>query len=400
LRVPDVTLDLLREMKDAGCIHIGFGFESASQPVLDSMRKRITVDEIRNAIELTQEAGIGVQGTFILGDPAECETTVRETQQFFDKYCKDHIVHFDYITPYPGSNLFRRCVEQGIITDKTRYYRSIHLRPRFNMTSMTHRTFAGLIEPLVHNRFSGFRSCEVVSWRREEGFDFDGGAPEPDRRATYRMRVVCPHCVETVDYRLPLKLPPAKTVSGSFVPEPVRAICGRCHKRFMVPTIDLTGLASPFESWVTSVQALSETAKAVVLTPALDEYGLETLQFYGFPVDDLNVVGFMDYGKWPAGVRLRSFRVLELTRSNIERLGEVDFVVLPYARQKKILDALAEGGVPSERIHSMPLQPDVSASVAHRRLRRAARAAVTQPPLRWVYNGLYRVSRVLFPRRA
>ena len=100
MRVGDVTPELLSSMKDAGCIHIGYGFESADDSVLKSMNKRITQNQIQNAIEMTEKAGIGVQANFIYGDPAETEETVYKTIGFYKKNCLDHIVHNDYIIPY------------------------------------------------------------------------------------------------------------------------------------------------------------------------------------------------------------------------------------------------------------------------------------------------------------
>lgn len=50
-RVEDVTREMLEMMRDAGCFLVGFGFESHSQRVLDSMRKHITTQQIDRAWE-------------------------------------------------------------------------------------------------------------------------------------------------------------------------------------------------------------------------------------------------------------------------------------------------------------------------------------------------------------
>lgn len=58
-------------LKAAGLFYISYGLESASEPILKSMRKKITVPMIDRALEATRECGIGIQGNFLYGDPAE-----------------------------------------------------------------------------------------------------------------------------------------------------------------------------------------------------------------------------------------------------------------------------------------------------------------------------------------
>ncbi|NIQ01656.1 MAG: radical SAM protein, partial [Nitrospinaceae bacterium] len=165
IRVADVDLDLLRDMKEAGCIHIQYGFESAHQDVLESMVKKTTVEQIRKAIEWSEEVGIGVQGNFIFGDPAETPESIEQTRDFFEKYCKDHIIHCDYITPYPGSPLFlQHCQKHGLIPDKKKYYENLHLRPRFNMTPMSYKEFRDRVEPIVRNKWIGYQPASEVSF--------------------------------------------------------------------------------------------------------------------------------------------------------------------------------------------------------------------------------------------
>lgn len=237
MRVCDVSLDLLREMKNAGCVHIGYGFESASQKVLDSMKKGITVEQIKRAIDWTEAVGIGVQGTFIFGDLAETLETAEATRKFYLEHCVNHIVHMDYITPYPGSDIFRYCLEKNIISDKQWYYENINTRPRFNMTEMSDETFSSLIDPIVAitapQSYSGFRFAEVLEYERDpaEGFD--------PPRENYRVTVRCPHCERSVEYLFPLE----KIVR-------VRAFCGKCHKRFAIDLYEAPGKTKPFKPLV------------------------------------------------------------------------------------------------------------------------------------------------------
>lgn len=108
-----VTRELLQEMASAGCICLGYGFESASQTVLDSMRKQTTVEDHRRAIEWMREAGIRIQGSWIIGYPGETEATVKETKRFI----KETGVPFNgffFATPLPDTELWKTTMERNL----------------------------------------------------------------------------------------------------------------------------------------------------------------------------------------------------------------------------------------------------------------------------------------------
>ena len=248
LRVSDVNLDMLREMKEAGCIHVGYGMESASPEVLASMNKKTTIEQIRNAIELTEKAGIGVQGTFIFGDIVETQDTIMQTISFYNNYCRDHIIHCDYITPYPGSTIFNYCIENKIITDKRNYYKNIHRRPRINMTKLSYKDFRKSIDRIVSNRFDGVRSSSIRSCERKNSYDFKINNQRSMHLGNYKVSVICPHCGKVISYLFPLK-------NGSS--EPLLNICSKCNKKFVI---------LPFEPRTLDNQSKNFLKKKVMLS--------------------------------------------------------------------------------------------------------------------------------------
>jgi radical SAM superfamily enzyme YgiQ (UPF0313 family)/tetratricopeptide (TPR) repeat protein len=245
LRVTQVDRDTLGVMKEAGCIFIGYGLESASPRVLKSMKKGITVPQMERAIRLTQEAGIGVQGNFILGDIAETPDTLQETLDFFHRWCSDSFVHLASLTPYPGSEVFQVCLDQGIIKDKQSYYDRVGGIGKFmvNMTTMPDPIFQGLMsqalritDPSVHTLLplkEGFLlSCE----RTDE--KFEKNAPPSLRRSLLEFRVTCPHCGENIRYLFPVKKAPEQA-------HWIRTFCARCHKRFRIKIPEPLILVNP-----------------------------------------------------------------------------------------------------------------------------------------------------------
>lgn len=100
-------------MKQAGCHWIGFGFESASQKILDSIKKRNTVEQMQKSVDLCRKFKINVTGTFIMGLPGETEETIAETAAFIrDNYLWPA---FSFACPYPGTELYEYAKSLGLL---------------------------------------------------------------------------------------------------------------------------------------------------------------------------------------------------------------------------------------------------------------------------------------------
>jgi anaerobic magnesium-protoporphyrin IX monomethyl ester cyclase len=128
-RVDGITGKLLSRMKEAGCWRILYGIESGVQKNLDRIRKGTTIEQIRNAVELTSEAGIEAYGTFMFGIPGE---TFEEGLQTIDFACSlplDYAV-FVNLTPLPGSEVYDDLVEGRIQPAK-------FTRDRFNFKNVS-----------------------------------------------------------------------------------------------------------------------------------------------------------------------------------------------------------------------------------------------------------------------
>lgn len=94
--------ELLTLMKRANFWLIFYGIESGSQIMLNKMRKRLTIDEIKRAFRLTREAGIKVEGSFIIGLPGENELTINQSIQLYHELKPDWC-SFNRAIPFPGT---------------------------------------------------------------------------------------------------------------------------------------------------------------------------------------------------------------------------------------------------------------------------------------------------------
>ncbi len=111
-RVDTVTPQMLRKMKEAGCIIIRYGVESGSSKILENIRKGITVEQIKLAFKETKKAGIKTHATMIFGLPGETKETVKETIKFVLELDPDY-AQFPIAIPYPGTEFYEQAKSRG-----------------------------------------------------------------------------------------------------------------------------------------------------------------------------------------------------------------------------------------------------------------------------------------------
>jgi len=120
-RVDKVNLELLKKMKEAGLHLIMYGFEVGNQQVLDSLRKKTTLEQARQAMRNTKKAGIRTLGLFVLGMPGETKATCEDTIRFSQELDCD-IAKFNIAVPLPGSKFFEDLrYKLGNITDPEKF---------------------------------------------------------------------------------------------------------------------------------------------------------------------------------------------------------------------------------------------------------------------------------------
>lgn len=132
-RVNLMTKELLETMYNAGCRGIAYGIESGNQQILDSMKKSITIEQVRNAVKWTKEAGIYVTGYFIIGMLGETRDTIRQTIAFARELALDHYA-FSIAAPIPGTELYNGAMERGLIREGMRPFKELLFDINANLT--------------------------------------------------------------------------------------------------------------------------------------------------------------------------------------------------------------------------------------------------------------------------
>ncbi|MBU1087368.1 MAG: B12-binding domain-containing radical SAM protein [Candidatus Omnitrophica bacterium] len=116
-KVNMVNKQLISLMKDCGCLKIAYGVESGSPKILKLMKKNITLEQIKQAFELTHQAGIVTCAFFILGShPEETAQDIKLTEQIIKKI-KPDVFQLGIICPYPGTEIYDIMQEYGLIKD-------------------------------------------------------------------------------------------------------------------------------------------------------------------------------------------------------------------------------------------------------------------------------------------
>lgn len=126
-RVDKVSKRMLERAKLAGCERIHYGVEAGSQKTLDILKKVITLEQIKTAFRLTKDVGISTLAYFMVGSPGEAREDIMNTIRFAEQLEPD-LVTFSITTPWPGTEMYRMGLEQGVI--KRDYWKEFVLNPK------------------------------------------------------------------------------------------------------------------------------------------------------------------------------------------------------------------------------------------------------------------------------
>jgi len=106
-KVNNVDVEMLLEMKSAGCRLIKYGVESCSQKTLDRIKKGYAVEDVKRAFAETRKAGILIHSTAMIGFPWETKDDIMRTIDFVRK------LEPDIPIAYPGTSLFEESKIKG-----------------------------------------------------------------------------------------------------------------------------------------------------------------------------------------------------------------------------------------------------------------------------------------------
>jgi len=104
-RVDTVDEEILRWMRQAGCIQISYGIESANRDVRRALDKRISLQDVRAAFAATRRYGILPRAYFIYGCPGDSHETMQENLDLI-REIKPLGAIFYILAIFPGTQLY------------------------------------------------------------------------------------------------------------------------------------------------------------------------------------------------------------------------------------------------------------------------------------------------------
>lgn len=123
IRVGTVDRATLEKMSEAGCYYVNFGIESASQKVLDDMRKGFTIAQAQALLDMCAQVGMKTKVFFSFGHINETMDDAEQTFAFIDKNT-DKITTLASgagVRVYPGTYLEEYAIEKGFLPEKFRW---------------------------------------------------------------------------------------------------------------------------------------------------------------------------------------------------------------------------------------------------------------------------------------
>ena len=105
-RASDINEELVKKMKQAGCVRINIGFESGSQKVLDLAKKNIKMAEVKEAVNICKKYNINIGIYSILNLPGETKETIAETEKFLVENNLDTMCAPNLPIPYFGTEMY------------------------------------------------------------------------------------------------------------------------------------------------------------------------------------------------------------------------------------------------------------------------------------------------------
>ena len=94
---------------------IQFGVESGSQKILDSIKKGISIDQVRKAVSWCIESKVQPVCSFMVPHPEDTMDTLQQTETFMNELKKLGVQIFvSLTTPFPGTYLHHNAEKLGV----------------------------------------------------------------------------------------------------------------------------------------------------------------------------------------------------------------------------------------------------------------------------------------------
>jgi len=182
-RVDTVDIEVLKKLKQAGCVRIHFGVEAGTKKILKVLNKGIDLNQVEIAFKEAKKVGIERLGYFMIGSPEETEEDIYKTIEFAKKIDPDY-VSITILTPYPATEIYQKALDQKVI--KSDYWKEFARNPKkefvtqywekeltkkelFNLLDIFYKKFYGR-PSYIFKEFLKIRSFKDLVKKTKAGF--------------------------------------------------------------------------------------------------------------------------------------------------------------------------------------------------------------------------------------
>jgi len=176
MRLNALTQEYYDLMKEANFRFILYGMESGNQYTLDKLDKGLKVEEIEEGVKMAKKAGLEPHLTIMLGYPWETEQMAQNTISLAKKLFKKGYVdtmQATIVIPYPGTPLYKECIEKEWLQVSDTDYESFDMRGPVMKVPFSNTRLMELTQELYSAFFSpAYMFRKIVSVRNFDDFKF------------------------------------------------------------------------------------------------------------------------------------------------------------------------------------------------------------------------------------
>lgn len=116
---------LASKMREAGCVGMNFGTDSASEVMLAVLQRTFTKEDIRSALKTCRRHGLRSLVELLFGAPGETAATIKETIEFMQEIDAESVSITAGLRVFPGTELERMVRAEGITPDNPNLFGAI-----------------------------------------------------------------------------------------------------------------------------------------------------------------------------------------------------------------------------------------------------------------------------------
>jgi anaerobic magnesium-protoporphyrin IX monomethyl ester cyclase len=119
VRIGHADDELLRNLKQAGCLMVSLGIESGDPDLLAVHKPGVYLDEVKQTVRRIQSAGLRAKGLFMMGLPGETVISIQKTSDFVLSLGLDDM-NMAKFTPFHGAPVWKTILEEGTLDEQWR----------------------------------------------------------------------------------------------------------------------------------------------------------------------------------------------------------------------------------------------------------------------------------------